>query len=298
MYSKVSQLKGSRTATRAPRNLSRKQVLDPLRTLRAVAQRPDWRSTVQWSCEQWKPWGSEICAEPMRGKATVPPTDYRFVVDTAVVIQWPEVLSIADDKPAVAALKHYYGNSEYCGEGCLTGAYFDGWDSTGTRASDIDRFTADDLVAVTFLTVAVPARAARRLLDPVDNVFNGLLKQICPDRELADEVGPLDATWPAWQLEVALRGLKLGIGRTIATKLLARKRPRLLPIWDTVIADVTHTHGAHLEPVRQALRQDGKALHHRLVHLRKTAGLPTEVSALRVLDVLAWTEGKRIGRTM
>ncbi len=45
-----------------------------------------------------------------------------------------------------------------------------------------------------------------------------------------------------WRLEAALRGMKLGVGRTTASKLkAARKRPRLHPIWDTVIAAVTDT---------------------------------------------------------
>lgn len=32
------------------------------------------------------------------------------------------------------------------------------------------------------------------------------------------------------------------------------------------------------------------ALHHRLLSLREEAGLPAEISALRVFDVIAWME--------
>jgi len=60
-------------------------------------------------------------------------------------------------------LRRYFGEP-FCGPSAAVGAAFDTWDSTGTRSEDVDRFTADDLVAVTFLSVDVPPRAARLLL--------------------------------------------------------------------------------------------------------------------------------------
>jgi len=83
-----------------------------------------------------------------------------------------------------------------------------------------------------------------------------------------------------------------GIGTTIASKLLACKRPKLRPIWDTVVAAVTDARATQWEPLRIALRADDHALHHRLLRLRDAAGLPDSVSALRVFDVIAWREGK------
>ncbi len=62
------------------------------------------------------------------------------------------------------------------------------------------------------------------------------------------------------------------IGRTVASKLIARKRPRLFPIYDRVIGEVLDTKQAHLEPVRTALRADDGALQRRLVSLREQAG--------------------------
>ncbi|MGW4340475.1 DUF6308 family protein [Rhodococcus koreensis] len=38
------------------------------------------------------------------------------------------------------------------------GAHFDSWSSTCDRAGEADRFTADDLVAVSFLSVQTPRR--------------------------------------------------------------------------------------------------------------------------------------------
>ncbi|UNN04495.1 DUF6308 family protein (plasmid) [Rhodococcus opacus] len=69
----------------------------------------------------------------------------------------------------------------------------------------------------------VPPRAARAIL-------NVLLTAVGPDRVLVDEPVPLTPGWPAWDLETALRGLR-DVGWTKATKLIARKRPRLYPIF-------------------------------------------------------------------
>lgn len=82
-----------------------------------------------------------------------------------------------------------------------------------------------------------------------------------------------------------------GVGQTTASKLLARKRPHLLPVWDTETSKVTGARRRHWEPLRLALRVDGKALHRRLLRLHSHAGLPPQVSAIRVFDVICWREG-------
>jgi hypothetical protein len=206
----------------------------------------------------------------------------------------PEALQSVDDDVALALLTRYYGRP-FAGPGSAVGAAFDHWDSTGTRARDSDRFTADDLVAVTFLSVDVSATAARALLRDRADEFTALLTALGPDRDLVDEPDPLSAEWPGWTLMAALRGLDR-VGTTTASKLLARKRPPLRPIWDSVVAEVTGTAQRQWEPLRVALRADDKALHRRLLRLRAAAGLPDDISALRILDVISWREGKDTGR--
>lgn len=49
-----------------------------------------------------------------------------------------------------------------------------------------------------------------------------------------------------WQLEQALRTVP-SVGRTTASKLIARKRPRLYPIYDAVVGNVLGTERAYLE---------------------------------------------------
>ncbi|QHE72564.1 DUF6308 family protein [Rhodococcus sp. WAY2] len=68
--------------------------------------------------------------------------------------------------------------------------------------------------------------------------------------------------------------------------------PPNAPGWDSVVSQVLGTERAHLNPVREALRADDAALHRRLLSIREEAGLPEEISALRVFDVIAWMDGK------
>lgn len=58
---------------------------------------------------------------------------------------------------------------------------------------------------------------------------------------------------------------------------------------------VTGTGERQWEPLRRALREDDFALHRRLVRLREAAGVPAEVSAVCVLDVICWLEGEDRG---
>jgi hypothetical protein len=211
-------------------------------------------------------------------------------IDETVPFRLPASLKSDDDVTALAALRRYF-NPPFGGPDSYTGAAFDSWDSTNTRAADANHFTADDLVAVTFLSVEVSPEAAHALLKSGADRFSELLLEVGADRDLADEAEPFDDDGPEWTLQAALRALP-GVGPTTASKLFARKRPRLRPIYDSVVAAVTNTVEHQWEPMRLALRADDKALHQRLVRLRSAAGLPVEVSTLRVLDVIAWLEGK------
>jgi hypothetical protein len=194
----------------------------------------------------------------------------------------PDCLARGELDLAIRYLQIYYGQP-------YTGAYFDTWATSGSTA---DRITADDLIAVSFLSVVVPPMAARELLDTRADEFAELLKSVGPDRDLADQEEPVEEEQPGSQLYGAVLGLH-GVGRTIGTKLLARKRPRLFPIYDSVVARVCGIGNYHWEPLRQALRTDG--LHKRLLELQERAGLGQEVSALRVFDVITWMEGKATG---
>ncbi|MGF9757632.1 DUF6308 family protein [Microvirga sp. 0TCS3.31] len=206
----------------------------------------------------------------------------------------PKALQDPDDGRALAALVNYYGEVPAEPSSRYTGARFDTWDSTGTRLADQHKFTADDLVAVTFLSVNVPAAAAVRLLDVEAAKFSELLEALGEDRDLADEREPWADDWAGWVLWTKLMELP-DVGATTASKLLARKRPRLRPIYDTVVAEVIGSQNVW-EPLR-ALLVSQPELHDRLEGLHERANLPAEVSALRVFDVVTWMEGKSARRT-
>ncbi|MEV6655019.1 DUF6308 family protein [Streptomyces sp. NPDC051219] len=108
---------------------------------------------------------------------------------------------------------------------------------------------------------------------------------------------------PAWQLWECLRNAEKypnkpdGVGPVVAGKLLARKRPRLIPVYDIRVKSllerpkVDNTFWAAL---RQALQADEMALYRQLLRLREKAGIGDDIAALRVFDVIAWMhEGER-----
>lgn len=208
--------------------------------------------------------------------------------------QLPLTLRSDDDKSAkkaVETLQCYYGRGPHVGHR-FTGSVFDTWDSTGSRQAEVNWFTADDMLAVSMLSVDIPAEAAIRLVHTEAADFTALLEELGPDRDLADETEAWDSDWVGWRLHRKLDDLP-GVGPTRATKLLARKRPRLRPIYDSKVSKVIGSLDIW-EPLRAKLR-DGSGLHERLLALRGAAGMEEAISAIRVFDVLAWMEGTQKG---
>ncbi len=205
----------------------------------------------------------------------------------------PAALQTDDDERALRLLTRYFG--PVVGDpGSYTGAAWDDWDPSGRRTQDADEFTADDCMAVTLLSVKIPGSAAHRILVRDRARYTALLAEVGPDRDLVDVDEPITDDWPASVLYRAVRELP-EVGRTKTSKLLARKRPALIPIWDSVIGGVTQAGDYFWEPLRQALRANDAALHRRLLRLRDKAGLSPSVTALRVFDVVCWMEGKDRG---
>jgi hypothetical protein len=78
------------------------------------------------------------------------------------------------------------------------------------------------------------------------------------------------------------------VGWVIAGKLLARKRPRLLPVYDRVVRCAVGRAPPFWFALHTALREDDAALHRQLLELRQAARVPEAVSVLRVCDVAVW----------
>ena len=190
----------------------------------------------------------------------------------------------------VKDLRRYYGADEASDtDPRFTGGWFERLAGGGDRPAVANRVTAEDLIAVQMLSVRVPAGVAINLLErDLGPTLGRLLADIPTGLDLADadqahvaDGSPADQ---AWQL---LRA-QPGIGPVIASKLLARKRPRPLPIYDDVVRCALGWTGGFWLTLRAALRDHDHALHHQLIQLRDTADLPVQVSPLRTFDVAIW----------
>jgi hypothetical protein len=168
----------------------------------------------------------------------------------------------------------------------FAGALFDGLDSGGLLANNpIDCFTVDDIAAASLLDVRFGPTAVRELLtsQEIQSALAAVPDQVSLwDASEAD----LGVASDLWSL---VRGID-GVGRTRASKLLARKRPRLIPIVDSVIAGALHLGDETWRPLREGLRDP--ELRQAIDALRP---LPVSqgIGTLRLLDVLTWMSNSR-----
>lgn len=204
-------------------------------------------------------------------------------------LRLPPSLSTADDQPATEQLRRYYFGAD--GVGRYDGALFDTWDPSGTRQVDENTFTSDDFTALPFLSIRPKRSTIKALLVDHRDECRALLAAIPTDVDLADvDIDDL-LNGPANDLYELMRP---HTGTTTRTKLLARKRPRLFPIRDSVVVQVLGIGDEWWAPLQALLNTvdaNGRRLQTRLTDLRAALDLPEQVSALRVLDVVAWMDG-------
>lgn len=195
---------------------------------------------------------------------------------------------------AVALLQGYFAGPLDKGRG-FEGGWWDTFDPSGTRSSSQARFTADDVLSASLLSADIHPTAIVQILFTRADGLAAKLGGLGADRELASlsaaEARDLEEqNRPLWS---AVRDLH-DVGATRTSKLLARKRPNLIPIYDSVIGDAVYGRSATVaqwQRMHAALTADGGRLQDHLLSLRGDAGLPEEVSALRVFDVIAWLDG-------
>ncbi|HEY9475898.1 MAG TPA: DUF6308 family protein [Mycobacteriales bacterium] len=203
----------------------------------------------------------------------------------------PTLVSLLDDRTSISDLRLYYGIDRPEGELPLfTGGRFDFLGGGGDRPDTRDTVTATDLVAVQLLGMRIPPEVALNLLEGRLGVeLAGYLSQIDPRVELDSDaarelIRPGAAAEAAWHLLED----QDGVGWVIASKLLARKRPRLVPVYDGVVRCVLGSPESFWEYLHNALRADRGRLRTHLEELRDQAGVPEGTSPLRVLDVVLW----------
>lgn len=184
-------------------------------------------------------------------------------------------------------LKDYYER--------FTGRHFETltgrWDNPETS----NVITAGDLAAVSCLSVSIVGRAAVRILETQAAEISELLASMpsssvpiweATDAELTDDAS---AATRLWKL---LREAKDGMGQTTTSKLMARKRANLIPVYDSVIAKALglRDSGNHWVLMRSLMRHEvgGVPLHDILARKVDALGKGDLVTPLRAFDVIVW----------
>lgn len=233
--------------------------------------------------------------------AGVPSTDTALLVRelgglSVIELKIPEIYW--DDDTAVSLLVEYFTRRRSSGDLFYSGAHFERLGGGGDAEHVADRFDSNDLVAITALSVSLEPHGAMNLLTDPDGHWMRLLSLIPRDARLENPGSDafMEEGRPAWELWERLAGSKQylskpdGSGPVVAGKLLARKRPHLIPIYDIRIKQLferpkaDHSFWAALAA---ALRADNGAFRDQLVCLRGKASIGEDIGVLRVFDVIA-----------
>jgi hypothetical protein len=169
----------------------------------------------------------------------------------------------------------------YFGEPVFAGMTF-----TDLGHNPADEITPDDLLAVSLLDITWRPHVVRVLLDSQQRQFSELLSAIPADVDLWNasdlDLKHVDVLWDA------LTAVD-GIGTASTTKLLARKRPRLCPISDSVVIKAVDVPGRTWDTLRSLLSDAGARAEVEALRPPEAA----EASLLRILDVAIWVSHSR-----
>jgi hypothetical protein len=194
--------------------------------------------------------------------------------------------SLPTDDAVRAAARRLRTDLAADGLGPAVAAYFSEPGFAGMTFSDLgdnppDEIITDDLLAVSLLDIFWRPEVIRTLFGSQRQQLSQMLTAIPPDIDIwdaeDDALRRIDVLWDA------LTAID-GIGTASATKLLARKRPRLCPISDSVVIKAVGVPGRTWDVVR-CLLQD-PAARDQLEALRPAAA--AEASLLRIFDVAVW----------
>lgn len=172
----------------------------------------------------------------------------------------------------------------------------------GMREGDPHVITATDLVAVSFLSVNVPPRAAWSILTTRAAALTQALGRIPPDLAIEDP----GCTMDMYQVDSALKelwnllrrdeeGNLWNMGATTVSKIMARKRPALVPIQDSVVMrELGSADSTYWDQWWQAmhLNIDGRPVVAGFARqLRGSVPEAAHLSLLRTLDIVIWMHG-------
>jgi hypothetical protein len=201
-----------------------------------------------------------------------------------------------DEDFAACLVRRYLWTDPTTGRARFSGAHFERIGGGGDRPDAAARFTTEDLLAVSMLSVRIDGYHALEILCHQASELNGLLAKIPTGIALQDPgagafIAENESAWKLWAAvcDIEPRPDSNRIGPIAAGKLLARKRPELLPVYDS-----------RIKMVLKRPRIDNRwwhDLHHELItnqnfvqkleSVREKAGAG-HMSLLRVFDVMCW----------
>jgi hypothetical protein len=201
-----------------------------------------------------------------------------------------ELDRLVSEPSAEENLRTYFGT---CGSSIrYSGRLFDRLSHDGGNRSP-NRVTPDDLIAVQMLSVVVDRDVAFEILSgDLGNKLERLLAAIDPKLSIDDPEARTILNDPATKAWKLLEG-QGGVGWVTAGKLLASKRPRLIPVYDTVVRCVTRPGKSKAWLwFADMLGSNERGLIGKLETLRAAADVGEHVSLLRTLDVVIWMRHK------
>jgi hypothetical protein len=196
----------------------------------------------------------------------------------------------------IEGLRAYYATNGR--KPTYTGRHFETLGGGGDRPDVANSVTADDVLAVQSLSMRIRPATIRLLVQgETSKALEAQLALIPIDVHLRDATDDhVGADSPAAGLYALLRKIDR-VGPVTASKLLARKRPHLIPVRDSVVQGMWTWSGRdYWTAVRGELNG---GLYEVLNSARREAGLTEATSILRVFDVGLWTAGvSSVGSTL
>jgi hypothetical protein len=205
-------------------------------------------------------------------------------IDTACL------LNVLCDDRSVADLRDYFNIDHPRDRPGYTGARFESLGGGGDRDEVRDKITPWDLLSLQCLSVTMPIPVALDLVEgSLGRDISCRLQQI-PVNVALGEPGARSHVLDRSHADQAWRLLntQTGVGMAIAGKLMARKRPHLIPVWDSVVKCAFGNPDNAWLWLDELISQSDNELKARLDELHREAQLPEFVSRIRVLDVVVW----------
>ncbi len=163
--------------------------------------------------------------------------------------------------------------------------------------TNTNSFEAEDLLAVHMMGMTFKPTATDALLSegPERSEVSGLLAKIPSNVDIwdASDFGAANDLWYRLAREKReKKKLYPGINWVTAGKLLARKRPRLVPVIDSVVtALLPRAETGYWDLFREYLRLPDRI--EKVESLRPIGVLPSSTPTLRLLDTAIWMRGSR-----